>query len=749
MAKEQLELMAQTTIPVVALDYYHQITDRSDRKHPTKSIPRADTIDSQTRLFALESELSQKLFLSINYLDKAGKDMVILAHAMALFAHKGHYRDNGLPYSEHPLSTTEEMARVDQPDAITLAASLLHDATEDTSMQSAEIKERLGEEVARTVDDLSKYRGRFLRKTVIDEKSRLKVIGALIYNPRVAAIKIRERLHNMRDLAGKKGRAKRLAIIAETQQVYVPLAERLGKFEVASELDELCMQQQGPEYKQLAAVIAERRDQIFTDERRKILVREIADSVGLPSDQIAVKKPGIHEIYRHIGEMRPITDEDFYAEVDIVMRDVFKISHQNNRPKWYTTALKLYDDFISSPEYELVVEVDEKQLLQDIEKDFADSLSFQLKRKKDNLIVNVHIFPQDAYLEEYFIPLTDLYYHRPSLSSDSSPEAIEMDDIRVRHMNAEMKFENLKKRYARLANLVERGEISASQILRQLEARLSVGHMRVIGIDDKGEEQLRIVKKGSSVMDYARDLFQASWPRILQATVNGQPVSLGHILIEGEKLHLDFHPNVNQWDPAWIHYFQTDQEGPQEVRLGVERILTGDSEKKKDKMKARILEIGKWRIEQELDPDNRPLRISLGRAMDIVRSKFPQATEEKFYEMVALGEVESGLIKNVASRLSKPNREVGILSVVFERNRSGQGGALLSHAARIGINLLDIDVGAYGEGPSVITLYLDPDDHRSAEELLEEIRKSGACRRLGMKSIRFVTPRGGKFINVD
>jgi (p)ppGpp synthase/HD superfamily hydrolase len=70
--------------------------------------------------------------------------------------HKDQKRDDGVEYFEHPIRVCRYLLNHGIRDDVTLAASLLHDVIEDTSITKEELAEIFGQVVAHIVDLLSK-----------------------------------------------------------------------------------------------------------------------------------------------------------------------------------------------------------------------------------------------------------------------------------------------------------------------------------------------------------------------------------------------------------------------------------------------------------------------------------------------------------------------------------------------------------------------------------------------------------------
>src|SRR5438309_7191520 len=76
-------------------------------------------------------------------------------YSTAVKAHEGQRRASGESYIEHPLAVAEILAELEM-DRQTIAAALLHDVVEDTSITSEEVAQQFGDEIAQLVDGVTK-----------------------------------------------------------------------------------------------------------------------------------------------------------------------------------------------------------------------------------------------------------------------------------------------------------------------------------------------------------------------------------------------------------------------------------------------------------------------------------------------------------------------------------------------------------------------------------------------------------------
>jgi GTP pyrophosphokinase len=163
--------------------------------------------------------------------------LIARAYAFAEKAHYGQKRKSGEPYFSHPAAVAEVL--VDwQLDQSTVAAGLLHDTVEDTPVTLENLKHEFGDEIAFLVDGVTKLGRVKYRGAENKAENMRKLILSLSQDLRVVFVKLADRLHNMRTLAALPP-AKQKRIALETDEIYAPLAYRLGMQNVSGELQDL------------------------------------------------------------------------------------------------------------------------------------------------------------------------------------------------------------------------------------------------------------------------------------------------------------------------------------------------------------------------------------------------------------------------------------------------------------------------------------------------------------------------------
>lgn len=149
----------------------------------------------------------------------------------------------------------------------TIAATLLHEVVEDRAVSLAEVEAQFGKTIASLVDGVTKmdaiqsfqHLPESHRKERHQTEALRKMLLAMVEDVRVVLIKLAARTHTMRTL-GALPEGQRRSIARETLDVYAPLANRLGMWQIKWELEDLALRYLEPAtYKQIANMVSERR----------------------------------------------------------------------------------------------------------------------------------------------------------------------------------------------------------------------------------------------------------------------------------------------------------------------------------------------------------------------------------------------------------------------------------------------------------------------------------------------------------
>ena len=177
------------------------------------------------------------------------------AFALAREAHAPQKRKSGEPYILHPIAVATIAAEELHLDANTVIACFLHDVVEDTPYTIGDIRKRFGPDVADLVKVVTKKaKKEYEMSKQLDNYKQL--LDSLLYDTRAILVKLADRLHNMRTLKSMKPE-KQMKIAGETDYFYAPLANRLGLYNIKTELENLSFRFRCPdEYEEISHQIA-------------------------------------------------------------------------------------------------------------------------------------------------------------------------------------------------------------------------------------------------------------------------------------------------------------------------------------------------------------------------------------------------------------------------------------------------------------------------------------------------------------
>jgi RelA/SpoT family (p)ppGpp synthetase len=177
----------------------------------------------------------------------ADEGLINRAYVFSMKAHGAQVRASGDPYFSHPIEVAGILTDLKLDDE-TIVTAILHDTIEDTVATPEQIEKLFGPNVARLVDGvtkLSKIEAQSENERAAENLR--KFLLALSDDIRVLLVKLADRLHNMRTLHHVPNEDKRRRVAKETMDIYAPLAERIGMYEIMNEMQTLAFKELEPD----------------------------------------------------------------------------------------------------------------------------------------------------------------------------------------------------------------------------------------------------------------------------------------------------------------------------------------------------------------------------------------------------------------------------------------------------------------------------------------------------------------------
>lgn len=429
------------------------------------------------------------------------------AYELALKAHAGQKRKSGEDYVVHCIEVARILIDLGLDTAV-VAAGLLHDVVEDTSVTLEQLQEEFGAEIANLVAGVTKMEqisldtentpkgqprdreAEFLRQTLL----------AMNDDIRVVLIKLADRLHNMRTL-GHLPREKQIRMAQETTDIFAPLASRLGIWQLKWELEDLGFRYLEPDrFKMIARLIDEQRaDRDYYVNQIVQQLKSVLAQYGITAD-ISGRSKHIYSIWRKMDRKGLPFQQIFDVRaIRVIVADVFTcyqvlaIIHQTWRP-----IAGEFDDYIAAPKDNFYQSLHTAVILED-----GKTLEVQIRS------------PEMHAHAEYGVAAHWRYKEPTSRTREN-----ELFERRLSHLRELME--------------VGRNVDDAAEFLETL--RSDVFQDRVYVFTPRGD--IIDLPAGSTPIDFAYHIHTDIGNRCRGAKVNGKLVPLDYTLQVGDRVEI-------------------------------------------------------------------------------------------------------------------------------------------------------------------------------------------------------------------
>jgi (p)ppGpp synthase/HD superfamily hydrolase len=237
--------------------------------------------------------------------------LIVQAFRRASIAFSGILRRSGKPFLDHLLETAVILRKVmGIRDSVLLAAGLLHDILEDTPVTKEELKNEFGCEVADLVDAESKLSKELLQGEQREVESLKKWIRALAKDPRVGLLKAADNLSNMGDQEVFP-EEKRIEHALETIEIYVPIMDAMGLWEMRERLGNAAIKYLDPD--KYAAALKEYAEAIGRTTGRfndlQLGISSVLRGKGVCELRVESRRRSLYEIFRKMEKEGKSLDE--------------------------------------------------------------------------------------------------------------------------------------------------------------------------------------------------------------------------------------------------------------------------------------------------------------------------------------------------------------------------------------------------------------------------------------------------------
>ncbi len=559
-----------------------------------------------------ENRLEVDAWLDSLVVSRSNKEIEVIRKAcqLAQTAHSGQKRASGEPYFQHVLAAANILANL-KMDHEAIAAALLHDVAEDTEYSLEDIEKEFGVTIARLVDGVTKMdvidtlpgHDPDLRKEHAQAESLRKMLLAMAEDVRVVLIKLADRLHNMRTLSALSQR-KQQRIARETLDIFAPLANRLGIWQLKWELEDLSFRYLEPDtYKRLAKMIEMRRieRQNYLD-TFKATLENLLDRANIKADiaarpkhiysiwkKMQRKRVDYHQIYDVLG-LRVLVDEisDCYSVLGTVHSEWNYIRGE-------------FDDYIATPK----------------ENNYQSLHTAVIGPEGRPVEIQIRTFHMHEHAEH---GVASHWAYKEGKSHDSSYQE---------KLNWTRQLLEWKEEVADARDFVDR-------------FKSEVYSDRVYVITPQGK--IVDLEQGATPVDFAYHIHTEVGHRCRGAKVNQQMVPLTHTLQTGDQVEI---LTVKRGGPSrdWLN--------PHQGYVKTARARSKIQHWLRQQNFEQNLAAGRLSVDRELE------RLDLGQVnMQLLAEQFNCTKVDSFYAGVGRNEIKLGQVVHTAERLLKRKADI-------------------------------------------------------------------------------------------
>lgn len=532
--------------------------------------------------------------------ESADFDLIVRAYHFAHLAHEGQIRKSGEPFLQHSVEVSRILAQL-RLDSTTIAAGLLHDVLEDTSITLERISSEFGAKIAALVDGVTKIeRFQFESREARQAETYRKMLLSMVEDIRVILVKFADRLHNMRTLDAL-GPDQQQRISHETIEVYAPLAHRLGVARIRWELEDRSLKFLEPDsYAEIRDKVAMRR------EEREALIDEF-------------KQPLLVELGRN----------DITAEITGRAKNFFSIFNKMRSRK---------------KPFEEIYDLTAVRIMVDNVRECYHTLG---------LVHTLYRPHPDRFKDYIATPKTNMYQslHTTVVGPRGMPVEVQIRTWEMHHtaeigIAAHWRYKGgagehgeLDQQMAWLRRVLDWQRDSTDPVEFMEDLKIELFQDEIFVFTPKGD--LHQLPKAASPIDFAFAIHTDIGLHCLTAKVNGQIVPLSAALDSGDSVNIITSPHQRP-SQSWLELVKTAK-----ARLAIRRWLKEEHFSQSVRLGQEILERELKRYRHRLGPE----------ALTELATELELADSEHLYAGIGTGDLS---VSRIVNRLmpDQPKRRV-------------------------------------------------------------------------------------------
>lgn len=464
------------------------------------------------------------------------------------------------------------------------------------------------------ISGLRRVKELYSKNAAIETENFRKLLLTFAQDIRVVLIMVAERLWVMRNLKNYSAR-EQLKIATETSYLYTPLVHRMGLYAIKSELEDLSLKYTNREvYMDIARKLSE------TKRSRDAYIKNFIAPVKVKLEKEGFKfeiKGRTKTIYSILNKMQKQNTpfEDIYDLFAI--RVILDSKEKDEKSDCWRTYSIVTDMYQPNPER------------------LRDWLSIPKSNGYESLHTTV-MGPQGKWVE------VQIRTERMNEVAEKGLAA----HWRYKGIQSEKGLDDLM---TNIREILENPEMNAVDFMD--EFRLGLYEKEVFVFTPKGD--LRKLKKGATVLDFAFDIHTNIGSKCVGASINGKNVSIRHVLQNGDQVAINTSSSQTP-KQGWLKVVKTSK-----AKNKINQALREAKNKEADL--GRELLIRRFK--------NWKLPVDEGTLHKLVK-KLKYSTDTEFFYDIQMGVIETSTIRDLYHEMTDDNSSEQSLAEIEEKRKA-------------------------------------------------------------------------------
>ncbi|MFP4525968.1 MAG: RelA/SpoT family protein [Bacteroidales bacterium] len=507
---------------------------------------------------------------------------------------------NGDPYVIHSLEVARIISQEIGLSAKSMLAGMLYDLVRREKITNKEIEKQFGKKVAQIIKGLIKILEVKTGDNYYEPENFRKLLLTLSDDVRVILIRLAILVDEMRRM-NYMPKEYQVKTSLQTQNLYAPLAHRLGLYTLKSELEDLSMKYTENEiYRE---IIKKLKD---TTARRNRFIKKFTDPIKKELKaqgfkfEIKGRTKAVHSIWRKMKKQNVPFDQvyDIFA-----IRIILDSDRKHEKSDCWRVYSIVTDFYKPNPER------------------LRDWISIPKSNGYESLHTTV-IGPEGKWVEVQI-------------------RSRRMDEIAEKGYAAHWKYKGIKGDQAfdnwmsKIRDLLEISDSGSPEIIDNF--KIDFNAKEIFVFTPKGE--LKKLPEGSTVLDFAFDIHSEVGERCVGGIVNNMNVPIKEKLKNGDRIEIITSKNQKP-KIDWLNAVVTSK-AKAKIRQALKEEQRKEAETGKELLKRRLKN---WKIQYNQDLVNKLLKYY----------KYKEATD--FFYALAVEKIDITEIKDVLTRQEEPEK---------------------------------------------------------------------------------------------